>query len=218
MRLTLSVHIIQRQDLAGSGRVRYTEFIAATIEVHGTINEARLAEAFDRLDCDDSGFITVDNLIELLGKEAVKDDVVEIIREVDKDMDGRVSYSEYIGLWEETNNVNPASRTNNKVLKNELSSMTADFASTGSELSPSEAFLQQKHLQNTLHTWTMEMQLPPHEFAMGCSFLHQVALGELSNVEEILELRPGFVNFRDYDRRTGMYAMACTKVLRLHYF
>jgi hypothetical protein len=183
--------------------VRYTEFIAATIEVHGTISEARLAEAFDRLDCDDSGFITVSNLMELIGKEASKEDVEDIIQEVDKDRDGSVSYSEYLGMWEDSHGVDQKTTANNKVLQSELSSMTIDSGSDGSDLSPSEAFLQQKHLQNTLHTWAMEMQLPPHEFAMGCSFLHQVALGQLSNVEDILETRPGFVNFRDYDRRTG---------------
>jgi Ca2+-binding EF-hand superfamily protein len=45
-------------DLDGTGRIRYTEFLAATIEAHGAINEQRLAEAFDRLDSDDSGFIS----------------------------------------------------------------------------------------------------------------------------------------------------------------
>jgi calcium-dependent protein kinase len=45
-------------DLDGSGKIRYTEFLAATIESHGIIDEERLAEAFDRLDCDDSGFIS----------------------------------------------------------------------------------------------------------------------------------------------------------------
>ena len=45
------------QDLDGSGRIRYTEFLAATIEAQGVISEERLAEAFDRLDSDDSGAI-----------------------------------------------------------------------------------------------------------------------------------------------------------------
>ena len=34
----------------GSGKIRYTEFLAATIEARGAISEIRLAEAFDRLD------------------------------------------------------------------------------------------------------------------------------------------------------------------------
>ena len=52
------------------------------------------------------------------------------------------------------------------------------------------------------------MDLPAKEFAMGCSFLHQVALGNQSELEEILEERPSLVNFRDYDRRTALHVAA----------
>jgi hypothetical protein len=36
----------------------YTDFLAATIEAHGHIEEDRIAEAFDRLDSDDNGYST----------------------------------------------------------------------------------------------------------------------------------------------------------------
>jgi len=39
------------------------------MEAHGTIDEERLAEAFDRIDCDDSGYISVANLKEFLGDD-----------------------------------------------------------------------------------------------------------------------------------------------------
>ena len=39
----------------------YTEFLAATIEACGHIEDDRLAEAFDRLDCDDTGYSTCPN-------------------------------------------------------------------------------------------------------------------------------------------------------------
>jgi calcium-dependent protein kinase len=48
-------------DLDGTGSVHYTEFLAATIEAHGSIDEHRIADAFDRIDSDDTGFITVRN-------------------------------------------------------------------------------------------------------------------------------------------------------------
>lgn len=41
------------QDVDGTNEVKYSEFLAATIEAHGAIDEERLAEAFDRIDCDD---------------------------------------------------------------------------------------------------------------------------------------------------------------------
>jgi len=51
--------LFKGMDVDRTGHVNYTEFLAATIEALGPIEEARLAEAFDRLDSDDSGFISV---------------------------------------------------------------------------------------------------------------------------------------------------------------
>lgn len=42
-------------DVDGTGKIKYTEFLAATLESTGWICEPRLAEAFDRLDHDDTG-------------------------------------------------------------------------------------------------------------------------------------------------------------------
>jgi len=55
-------------DIDGCGNISYSEFLAATIEAHGFIEEVRIAEAFDRLDSDDSGYITVTNLTPFSGK------------------------------------------------------------------------------------------------------------------------------------------------------
>jgi len=46
---------------------RYTEFLAATVEAKGLNLETELLEAFDRMDADDSGYISEANLRELLG-------------------------------------------------------------------------------------------------------------------------------------------------------
>ena len=84
----------------GTGRIRYTEFIAATIEAHGLISEERLAEAFDRLDSDDSGFISAENLTEILGDEISQEEIDEIIAEADLTKDNKVSYVEFLALWD----------------------------------------------------------------------------------------------------------------------
>lgn len=55
----IDFHILPKQDLDGTGHLKYTEFLAATIESTDLVTEERLAEAFDRLDSDDSGYITV---------------------------------------------------------------------------------------------------------------------------------------------------------------
>jgi hypothetical protein len=87
--------------LDGTGRIRYTEFLAATIEAQGAISEERLAECFDRLDSDDSGYISAENLAELLGEDFPREEIDEIIREADLTKDNRVSYSEFLALWEQ---------------------------------------------------------------------------------------------------------------------
>ncbi|KAL3935780.1 MAG: hypothetical protein SGBAC_008769 [Bacillariaceae sp.] len=95
--------MFQAVDLDGSGRIRYTEFLAATIEARGAISEERLAEAFDRIDCDDSGYISAQNLAEMLGKDFPADEINSIIQEADLTKDGLISYAEFLALWETKN-------------------------------------------------------------------------------------------------------------------
>mmetsp|Transcript_26953 Transcript_26953/g.74094 ORF Transcript_26953/g.74094 Transcript_26953/m.74094 type:complete len:894 (+) Transcript_26953:388-3069(+) len=99
--------IFDAVDLDGSGLIRYTEFLAATIEAHGAISEERLAEAFDRFDIDDSGYISVDNLAEILGKDFSRQEIIDIIGDaIDPDNGGdgssnqMISYSAFLSLWE----------------------------------------------------------------------------------------------------------------------
>lgn len=89
------------QDLDGTGKIRYTEFLAATIEARGAISEERLAEAFDRLDSDDSGKISAENLVEILGKDFPREEIDEIIAEADLTKDNHISYAEFLALWED---------------------------------------------------------------------------------------------------------------------
>lgn len=164
-----------------------------------------MAEAFDRLDCDDSGYITAENLIEILGEDVPRDDIDAIIDEADLTKNGCVSYSEFMALWE---NEHELGLEDVKILQSQASSISSmDDSDYDGDVSVTESadehecFLMEKNQQNTLHTWALEMQLPAQEFAKGCSFLHHVALGNESDVEKILEESPTMVNFRDYDRR-----------------
>jgi Ca2+-binding EF-hand superfamily protein len=92
-------------DVDGTGEVKYSEFLAATIEAHGGIDEERLAEAFDRIDCDDSGYITVNNLATILGDDVPKEYLASIIEEADIKKDKRISYAEFQALWDEGEDV-----------------------------------------------------------------------------------------------------------------
>jgi hypothetical protein len=77
--------------------------LAATIEAQGAISEERLAEAFDRLDSDDSGFISKENLREFLGDDLSQAEIDEIMAEADSNNDDKISYPEFLALWEDKN-------------------------------------------------------------------------------------------------------------------
>jgi ankyrin repeat protein len=53
-----------------------------------------------------------------------------------------------------------------------------------------------------------DINMPANEFAEGCKLLQAAALGSKVTMEVILEKRPRFVDFRDYDRRTAMHVAA----------
>jgi len=46
------------QDIDKNGYIQYTEFLAATLETLGNVEENHLIEAFRQLDEDKSGYIT----------------------------------------------------------------------------------------------------------------------------------------------------------------
>lgn len=65
------VGLFDEVDDDHDGNLHYTEFLAATLETDGKeVTDDMLAEAFDQLDMDDSGFISTENLQEFLGKES----------------------------------------------------------------------------------------------------------------------------------------------------
>eukprot|EP00815_Leptocylindrus_aporus_P005210 CAMPEP_0116076520 /NCGR_PEP_ID=MMETSP0322-20121206/17321_1 /TAXON_ID=163516 /ORGANISM="Leptocylindrus danicus var. apora, Strain B651" /LENGTH=256 /DNA_ID=CAMNT_0003566869 /DNA_START=307 /DNA_END=1075 /DNA_ORIENTATION=+ len=71
-------------DVDETGLIHYTEFLAATIEMLGIIEEERLAEAFDRMDRDGSGSISAADLSQLLGSTTTKTQVKELLDEADR--------------------------------------------------------------------------------------------------------------------------------------
>jgi len=87
-------------NLDNTGILKYTEFVAATIEAHGSLSEERVAEAFDRLDSDDDGFITIDDLHDLLGEQLPDDYLDQVIDEADSNSDHKISYEEFAAMWD----------------------------------------------------------------------------------------------------------------------
>lgn len=98
--------IFKKVDVNQTNVINYTEFLAATLETQGAIEEYRLAEAFDALDSDDSGYISRENLRNILGERA--DDVLidSLIAEADVGKDGQISYEEFLHLFAQTKHDN----------------------------------------------------------------------------------------------------------------
>lgn len=82
-------------DTGKDGKIHYTEFLAATLESHGRIIEEKLADAFDRLDSDDTGYISHSNLRDFLGTDSTPEKVDQLMAEVDIDGDGKVTFEEF---------------------------------------------------------------------------------------------------------------------------
>jgi len=69
--------------------------VAGTLEGQGTLEEHRLADAFDLIDTDDSGFISKQNLRKILGKHYSQEYVAKLMSEVDTNRDGKISFREF---------------------------------------------------------------------------------------------------------------------------
>jgi len=89
------------QDISQTSVINYTEFLACTLEAQGKIEEYRLAEAFDLLDTDDSGFISRDDLKRVLGENTDVAYIDQLIAQVEPKKDGRISYEEFLRAFAE---------------------------------------------------------------------------------------------------------------------
>jgi calcium-dependent protein kinase len=92
-------HMFNGIDIDGTGKVHYVEFLAATVESNGSIDEERLAEAFDRIDADSTGYITVSDLQDFLGPDIPEAYLNAVIDECDFNRDRKISYEEFLSLW-----------------------------------------------------------------------------------------------------------------------
>uniref|UniRef100_A0A7S3K0F3 non-specific serine/threonine protein kinase n=1 Tax=Aureoumbra lagunensis TaxID=44058 RepID=A0A7S3K0F3_9STRA len=92
--------IFDAVDHDGTGRISYTEFIAACLEGSSLVQEDQLAEAFDRLDADESGSISRENLRDILGNQFTPQLVDEILSEVDmlNNNGGEISKETFMSL------------------------------------------------------------------------------------------------------------------------
>ncbi|BAT96505.1 Calcium-dependent protein [Vigna angularis] len=95
--------LMQAADVDNSGTIDYGEFIAAMVHLNKIQKEDHLYAAFTYFDKDGSGYITPDELQQACEQFGLQDyHLDEIIREIDQDNDGRIDYSEFVAMMQDT--------------------------------------------------------------------------------------------------------------------
>lgn len=76
--------------------IHYSDFLAAMVNTRIALHDDLLQSAFKKFDTDNSGFITPQNLREVLGDTFEGEEVEKFVDEADKLKDGRISYKEFV--------------------------------------------------------------------------------------------------------------------------
>lgn len=99
--------VIGMVDQSGDGSVSWEEFLVVVEKrpIKRRI-EAALRKLFDAFDVDGSGYITADNLRQLLneagfGDDVTDDEIAALISRVDQGGDGKVSFEEFLSVFVE---------------------------------------------------------------------------------------------------------------------
>ncbi|KAL5008516.1 hypothetical protein ScPMuIL_014097 [Solemya velum] len=95
--------MIDEVDSEGTGFVDFESFldVVTSRDIDDEDHEVALREAFKMFDRDGNGFIDADELricMMNLGEKLTKEEVEEMIKEVDIDFDGRMDYEEFVKL------------------------------------------------------------------------------------------------------------------------
>jgi len=83
-------------DTDHSDEIHYSEFLAAMVSSRIQMHDDLLLSTFKRFDTDGSGYITLENLKEVLGESFEGAEVAQLLKEADSVGDGRISLDEFI--------------------------------------------------------------------------------------------------------------------------
>ncbi|XP_044510463.1 calcium-dependent protein kinase 20-like [Mangifera indica] len=97
------INLMEAADIDNSGTMDYKEFTAAMLHLNKIQREDHLFAAFSYFDKDGSGYITLDELQQACQQFGIDSThLEEIISEVDQDNDGRIDYSEFTAMMQDT--------------------------------------------------------------------------------------------------------------------
>jgi Ca2+-binding EF-hand superfamily protein len=82
--------IFAAMDTNNDEEIHYSDFLAAMVSTRIALHDDLLLRAFKRFDVDNSGYITADNLREVLGDSFEGEEIEKLIKEADALNDGRI--------------------------------------------------------------------------------------------------------------------------------
>ena len=97
-------NLIQNVDFEDNGVINYSDFLAATVKCKVKMSCENLWSVFKYFDLDNTGFISDENLVDLLhksSKELTYLQAREMIREVDFENNGGISFSDFKKIMEQ---------------------------------------------------------------------------------------------------------------------
>lgn len=90
-------------DSNSDEEIHYSDFLAAMLNTQQiAIHDSLLKQGFQKFDVDSSGFITVDNMIDVMGSAYQAEEVKDLMKEADLVKDGRISYPEFVAYITDT--------------------------------------------------------------------------------------------------------------------
>uniref|UniRef100_A0A7N0V285 non-specific serine/threonine protein kinase n=1 Tax=Kalanchoe fedtschenkoi TaxID=63787 RepID=A0A7N0V285_KALFE len=105
--------LMEVADVDRNGVLDYGEFVTVTVHLQRMGNDEHIQRAFDFFDKDGNGYIELHELRETLADESGETDadfLTDIMREVDTDKDGRISYDEFAAMMKTGTDWRKASR------------------------------------------------------------------------------------------------------------
>jgi len=91
-----TLQIFKALDSNNNEEIHYSDFLAAMVSTQIVMHDDLLRAAFKKFDTDRSGYITVDNLKQILGETFEGESIEELLSEVDQLKDNRISYAEFV--------------------------------------------------------------------------------------------------------------------------
>ena len=94
--------LIEEMDYHNNGKINYSEFLSATLNLQKFLTDQRLMAIFAQFDTDNSHQITEENIyfaMQKLGHEIPRNEIHDMIKKHDLTKDGVLSFEEFKAIF-----------------------------------------------------------------------------------------------------------------------